>query len=162
MIRNAITIIATGGRNYNDETTALIIATATQKWRDQKHPGRPLVLKHGMATGADTLMDKAVIMRWDFTMPYRADWAKLGRAAGPIRNQQMITSGADAVFAFPGGRGTANCVSLAKSAGLPVLHVADGIHPVEVWEFLDSVLGPGDVRCPHCGGKGVLPREERA
>lgn len=44
-----------------------------------------------------------------------------GKAAGPIRNQRMLDDGKpDRVLAFPGGRGTANMVKLAKAAGVPV------------------------------------------
>ena len=52
---------------------------------------------------------------------YPADWDKHGKAAGPIRNKQMIDEGKpDLVIAFPGGRGTAGAVRLAKFAGVTV------------------------------------------
>ena len=52
---------------------------------------------------------------------YAADWRAHGRAAGPIRNRVMLAeSRPDAVLAFPGGRGTADCVSRARVLGLPV------------------------------------------
>lgn len=55
---------------------------------------------------------------------FRADWHVNGRAAGPIRNALMLTEGRpDMVVAFPGGRGTANMVELAKRAGVPVYEV---------------------------------------
>jgi len=60
---------------------------------------------------------------------HRADWKKYGRAAGPIRNKQMVELGADLCLAFPdhpkghGSRGTWNCVKLAQQAGIPVLVV---------------------------------------
>lgn len=48
-----------------------------------------------------------------------ADW-KLGRGAGPIRNQHMVNLGADLCLAFmmPGSRGTADCVARAREAGI--------------------------------------------
>lgn len=56
---------------------------------------------------------------------YLADWRAHGRAAGPIRNGKMLKDGKpDLVVAFPGGRGTANMVSLAKVAGVRVVEVA--------------------------------------
>lgn len=56
---------------------------------------------------------------------YNADWRTYGRAAGPIRNEQMLREGKpDLVVAFPGGRGTASMVALAKAAGVRVVEVA--------------------------------------
>ncbi|MEM9912925.1 MAG: hypothetical protein AAF922_19365 [Pseudomonadota bacterium] len=46
----------------------------------------------------------------------------MGRAAGPIRNKEMLDEGCpDLVVAFPGGRGTANMVKQAQAAGVEVL-----------------------------------------
>jgi hypothetical protein len=53
---------------------------------------------------------------------FNADWAKHGKAAGPIRNQRMIDEGKpDVVIAFPGGRGTADMVFRAEAAGIPII-----------------------------------------
>lgn len=52
---------------------------------------------------------------------YNADWVAHGRAAGPIRNSEMLRLGKpDMVVAFPGGRGTADMVKQADAAGLPI------------------------------------------
>jgi len=57
---------------------------------------------------------------------YPADWAKHGKAAGFIRNQQMLDEGKpDIVVAFVDkpltqSRGTADMVLRAERAGLPV------------------------------------------
>jgi len=50
---------------------------------------------------------------------YPANWSRWGNAAGPIRNEEMVKV-ADAVVAFPGGRGTADMVRRAIDHGLPV------------------------------------------
>lgn len=79
----------------------------------------------GGAPGADTLA-------WDWAWEnrvtcyrYMADWKTHGKAAGPIRNQQMIDEGKpDLVIAFPGGRGTADMVRRAKAAGVEVREIA--------------------------------------
>jgi hypothetical protein len=53
-----------------------------------------------------------------------ADWFSHGKAAGPIRNQEMLAMEAPAlVVAFPGGRGTADMVRRARKAGVDVLEV---------------------------------------
>lgn len=90
-------------------------------------------LIHGKAHGADTLA-----AHWAATQKhagggriyedgYAAAWRRLGRAAGMIRNAQMLREGdPDAVLAFPGGRGTEGMMRLALKAGVPVWRVMDG------------------------------------
>ena len=52
---------------------------------------------------------------------FAADWRGHGRAAGPMRNADMLAIGVpDLVVAFPGGRGTANMVKQARAAGIRV------------------------------------------
>lgn len=49
-----------------------------------------------------------------------ADWEKHGRAAGPIRNQQMVNE-ADALIAIWDGesKGTAGIIGMARKKGIP-------------------------------------------
>jgi UDP-N-acetylmuramoylalanine-D-glutamate ligase len=54
---------------------------------------------------------------------YPAKWDLHGKSAGPIRNQQMLDTGVDLVIAFPGGKGTAHMVSIAKKAGVKVVEI---------------------------------------
>jgi len=55
-----------------------------------------------------------------------ANWAGLGRKAGPIRNQEMLDQGRpNMVVAFPGGRGTADMVRRARGAGVEVIEVGE-------------------------------------
>jgi hypothetical protein len=56
---------------------------------------------------------------------YPANWHKYGRAAGPIRNQEMLARGKpDLVMAFHAdlahSKGTKDMVNRARKAGLPV------------------------------------------
>lgn len=105
----------TGGRDYAD--------------RDAVHAALRLlnrddVLVHGAASGADSMCAEV----WgDFlgrdVEPHPADWTRHGKAAGPIRNQEMVDSGLDLLIAFPGGRGTADMVRRAEAAGIPVRRV---------------------------------------
>lgn len=53
----------------------------------------------------------------------KAEWTKHGKAAGPIRNQEMADMRPDRVVAFPGGSGTADMVQRAEAAGIPVIKV---------------------------------------
>ena len=56
---------------------------------------------------------------------YPADWNKLGKAAGPIRNREMAKN-ADAVILFPGGNGTNSMKSEAEKAGLKIYEIVVG------------------------------------
>jgi YspA, cpYpsA-related SLOG family len=112
-------VLVCGGRDYGRtvaERNALYEAISAL---------RPTAIIHGGASGADSVADA-----WGMaylpaeTHIYAADWAKHGRAAGPIRNQQMIDEGKpDVVLAAPGGRGTADMVRRAKDAGIEVIEV---------------------------------------
>lgn len=79
----------------------------------------------GGAAGADA-MARDWCVKWKYTYEhFPADWKTHGRAAGPIRNQQMIDEGKpDLVVAFPGGRGTADMVRRARAAGIEVWEIA--------------------------------------
>ncbi len=75
----------------------------------------------GAANGADYWGNQWALARNRPTIRFHADWETHGKAAGPIRNRQMLIEGKpDLVVAFPGGAGTANMVSQAKKAGIPV------------------------------------------
>jgi ABC-type Fe3+-hydroxamate transport system substrate-binding protein len=81
----------------------------------------------GDAKGADRLAGKWAVKN-DFkrlAFPITsADWKRLGKGAGHIRNKQMIDEGKPTlVIAFPGGTGTKDMVAQAKEAGIPVYEV---------------------------------------
>lgn len=81
-------------------------------------------LIHGGARGADEGAERWGKSEHIKTHRYAADWKKHGKAAGPIRNQRMIDEGKpDVVIAFPGGKGTADMVSRARTDGLHVIEV---------------------------------------
>jgi len=111
-----ISVIVTGGRAYADRARVFAVLDAI-------HAETPIaLLRHGCATGAD-----ALAQAWaEEHVPqsyWPADWKKHGNAAGPIRNQAMVDAGADLVVAFPGGRGTVDCVRRARKAGIPVKEI---------------------------------------
>lgn len=85
--------------------------------------GRPSVVMQGDAAGYDLASKLWAEAHGIETRTFRADWQTHGRAAGPIRNQQMIDAKPDLVVAFPGGRGTEDCKRRARSAGIEVLEV---------------------------------------
>ena len=73
----------------------------------------------GGATGADEGGEEYANQHRIPVVRFPADWEKHGRAAGPIRNQQMADY-ADAVVLFPGGRGTNSMFKIATVAGLKI------------------------------------------
>jgi hypothetical protein len=85
------------------------------------------VLIHGGARGADTIggnFGKKLGSKVK-VLEFKADWNKYGRAAGPIRNKQMLEEGLpDFVLAFhddlESSKGTKHMVTLARKAGIPV------------------------------------------
>src|SRR5690606_11824331 len=89
---------------------------------EEYHQTPPPTLVHGGAPGADSeaAYVAAYLLEWPVEA-HPADWQRHGRAAGPIRNQQMVDSGADLVIAFPGGRGTADLIRRAPGIPVPVM-----------------------------------------
>lgn len=73
-------------------------------------------LCHGNAAGADKLAGRWAIERGVPWTGYPADWRKWGKAAGPIRNQQMLDDfKPDMALFFPGGTGTADMRTRCES-----------------------------------------------
>lgn len=109
-------ILVTGGRDLTDR--ALVYATLDAV----RERFGPFVLVHGGARGADQLAHEWAVSRGMDIERVPAEWALYGRRAGPIRNAEMVRRGAALLVAFPGGRGTADCVSRAEAARIPVEH----------------------------------------
>jgi hypothetical protein len=73
--------------------------------------------------GVDLLAEKWALMRGIQVQAFPANWAE-GKSAGPRRNGKMISEGNPSlVIALPGGRGTADMVLKARSAGVRVAEV---------------------------------------
>ena len=89
------------------------------------------VIIHGAAKGADTIagiVAKNLGMR---VIPFKADWLQYGKAAGPIRNKQMIDEGKpDLLLAFHShietSKGTADMIQRAKKANIKTILITDG------------------------------------
>jgi hypothetical protein len=79
-------------------------------------------LLYGEASGVDTTAKEF----WESLgpeystrgFPYKSE---LGRAGGPIRNQEMVDAGPDLCVAFPvpGSKGTYDCARRAEAAKIP-------------------------------------------
>ena len=110
-------VLVCGDREWADSETMLRRLQALE--HDE------VVLIEGEARGAD-LMAKGMARHFGWkVLPFPANWDKYHRAAGPIRNQQMLVEGKpDLVLAFhhdiEHSKGTKDMVDRARRAGIPV------------------------------------------
>lgn len=117
-------VLVTGDRNWG---SFVIIEDALNEI-DEKHldDGEEINLYHGAARGADMIAaEHAKELGWT-VHPFLADWSKYGKAAGPIRNRELLAAASpDVVLAFhdnlPASKGTKNMVNMAVKEGVKVL-----------------------------------------
>lgn len=129
-------MIVTGSRHLHD--APLVFRELAREWRQHAGPDGdlpPLVVIHGGCPprkdgtpGADQLADRWARDMQRAGMPvtievFRADWARYGKPAGPIRNGEMVAARADVAVGFPMGvsSGTRDCLRQAADAGIPVV-----------------------------------------
>jgi hypothetical protein len=114
-------VLVCGGRRFND--ALLLNRTLTEIAVKCADEGRSVRIAHGNADGADSLADRWAEEANVPREPFNAEWARYGRAAGPMRNARMLGSfKPHLVVAFEGGAGTEDMVRKAKAAGVPVLY----------------------------------------
>lgn len=128
---NGVTIIVCGGRTYDD-------AVFLYDWLDRFRAAEEVIrVVQGCAPGADTIAKAWAEDRGIEVIDVPAEWKDLshhdavifhGRdgdydaRAGFRRNLKMATDyHASYCIAFPGGRGTASMVAIAKDCGIDVL-----------------------------------------
>lgn len=127
-------VLVTGDREWDDPVAismALngLLKAALNDWD-------VLIVISGNARGADRMAEawyggnedgEHAIHEAVFHEIYPADWKKNGRAAGPIRNQQMLDTGVDICIAFHNtlsmSKGTQDMVKRCVKADVPVYNV---------------------------------------
>lgn len=112
-----IKVLVCGGRDFKDYP--FLSEVLNGLW-DEKGQ---LIIINGAAEGADLLASK---WAYDNKIPcwrFPANWDLYGKAAGPLRNKQMLEENPDIVIAFPGGKGTANMVKQARERGIEVREI---------------------------------------
>ena len=138
-VLRSLIVVAAGGRDLDWSPTRVAV-----ELKARTHGHLVQLLLHGGARGADWAIDTAAHrLGWAVEI-LRPDWVRLGRAAGPVRNGQMLRRALQEasahtlmaptgvlVIAFPGHRGTASLVEQARrlEAGSPVPFQ---LHQVEV------------------------------
>ena len=113
--RTSMRVIVCGGRYYSDRRA---VAHALLRLPQDA------TLVHGACQGADRLAASTWESWGGRTEAHKPAWDDHGGAAGPLRNQEMVDAKADLLIAFPGGKGTADCVKRARKAQIPVQTVA--------------------------------------
>ena len=108
-----------GGRDFTDMNAISRVFDELEIWPDDE-------ICHGAARGADTLAGIVASGRGVKVTRFPADWSHHGKAAGAIRNQQMLDEfKPDIVLAFPGGNGTADMCRRAKASGVLVIQSSE-------------------------------------
>lgn len=125
-------VLVCGSRDWTDEEAIFTVLNGYLS------DDMPMTVINGGARGADTVAWKWATYHlddWSESSPpeklvdlrvYRAQWREHGKAAGPIRNQQMLTEGKpDVAWCFVNkpleeSRGTADMVRRARAAGIPI------------------------------------------
>lgn len=116
-------VLVCGGRDFNDYD--LLVDTLVSLLG--QYGLKDVIFISGRASGADRLGERFAKANNCELLVFPADWNKFGKAAGFIRNQQMLDEGKpDLVVALPGGRGTADMVRRAKKHGIEVAEVKYG------------------------------------
>jgi len=112
-------VLVSGDRWWNDREMI-------RRWLHDKNRENPItVLIEGEADGADKIAREIAEEMGIPVDPYPADWLRYKKAAGPIRNSQMLTEGKpDLVGAFHDelwdkSRGTKDMVEKSTKAGVP-------------------------------------------
>lgn len=82
-----------------------------------------ITIIHGGAEGGDSIADEWAKreLKQHQLLVFKADWQKHKKAAGSIRNKQMLDEGKpDEVWAFPGGNGTTHMMKISKKSNIIV------------------------------------------
>lgn len=108
-------IAVTGGRNFINFIT---IRKAFKEINLNEND----ILVHGGCSGCDQLCAEIASKEFNVkTEEHSANWERYGKAAGPIRNKEMLESNIDILLVFQGGKGTINCKKEAEKLGIKIM-----------------------------------------
>jgi len=106
-------VIVCGDRNWDDHKIML---------REMKKLPPDTIIVEGGCRGADKLAARIAKSLGFQVEEHPAKWEVHRKAAGPIRNKEMLDAGADLVLAFhkdfANSKGTKHMVTIARKAGI--------------------------------------------
>jgi hypothetical protein len=105
----------TGGRDYTPTEEELV------EFCDKLDEHLVTVIIHGKATGVDTRAGWRAFKHGVHVGEFAPHW-EWGKRAGHARNGVLVRL-ASGLFAFKGGRGTADCIRQAQERGIPVIGI---------------------------------------
>ena len=108
-------LLVCGGRNFAEYE---YLEKTLDSIREEFNVGTVI---HGNARGADRLAGEWAKLRGLKVISVDANWKEYGRAAGAIRNKEMIDMRPDLVVAFSGGKGTLNMMNLTLKNRIPLM-----------------------------------------
>ena len=106
-----------------------VLICGDKEWKDiqkilqriMKLPPHSIII-HGSARGADIIAGEVARELHLRVQSCPADWSRYGRAAGPIRNRQMLDLEPHLVIGFHSdigkSKGTADMLKIARAAGI--------------------------------------------
>lgn len=126
-----VRVVVSGGRTYGyidtkvQQDVGLLEERLAQYYKVHteldKLDKNNLVIISGMAKGADSIAAGWAVSN-DVTLErYFPDWDNYGKAAGIIRNKEMLENGEpDLIMAFPGGIGTTNMIKIGRACNVEI------------------------------------------
>lgn len=106
-----ISVVIGGYRNFeNYEIFSAFVNECLAEYKSEE-----ITILSGHCKGTDLMAERYAEEKGCLMKIFPAEWQKYGKAAGPIRNKQMVEK-ADVVIAFtcPRATGTKNLISHAK------------------------------------------------
>lgn len=115
----AYRILITGSRDWPNAAT--VWQALADVVRELPADREAVLVSGACPTGADQMAHEWARGYGAVIEAHPALWQWHGRAAGPIRNREMVQLGADLCLAFirSGSRGASHTAQLAEQAGIP-------------------------------------------
>lgn len=111
-------VLTSGDRNWTSRETIIVVLS--------KFNGQDVTLVQGGARGADTMVVEVARQLEIPCTTITANWQQFGRAAGPIRNRQMLDTKPALLICFHDdifnkSKGTLDCYLEASRRGIPAV-----------------------------------------